>query len=296
MALRPGRSAHQAMDEVNLQLRCKNTQVIDADITKYFDTIPHDILLKTVAKRIVDKNILRLIKAWLKTPIVEEKEGKRTYKGNDKGTPQGGVISPLLANIYLNTLDVAMTGSRLVRYADDLVVLCRYNVHKTLGKITEVLKGLGLTLNSDKTRVLDATQEGFTFLGFTTQIKTSPRSGKRFPLMVPSKRAVRHIKKEIKDLTCRTNLALPKEVVIAKLNETVRGWANYFYYGNCSKSFAHLKNYMEERVRMYMRHKHRLKSRGYGRYPNDYLYKILGLYKIPVTAPWAQAAKASGRR
>jgi hypothetical protein len=92
------------------------------------------------------------------------------------------------------------------------------------------------------------------------------------------------------------NLALPKEVVIAKLNETIRGWANYFYYGNCSKSFVHLKNYMEERVRMYMRHKYRLTSRGYSRYPNEYLYKILGLYKIPVTAPWAQAAKAVGRR
>jgi group II intron reverse transcriptase/maturase len=293
---RPGRSAHQAMDEVNLQLRCKNTQIIDADITKYFDTIPHDTLLKTVARRIVDKNILRLIKMWLKAPIVEEEGGKRTYKGNDKGTPQGGVISPLLANVYLNTLDVAMTGSRLVRYADDLVVLCRYNVHKTFGKVTEALKSLGLTLNTEKTRVLDATQEGFTFLGFTMQIKTSPRSGKRFPLIVPSKKAIRRIKKEIKDLTCRTNLALPKEVVIVKLNETIRGWANYFYYGNCSKSFAHVKNYAEERVRMYMRRKHRLRGRGYSRYPNEYLYNILGLYKIPTTAPWKLTANVAGRR
>ena len=155
------------MNEVSLQLRCKNTQVIDADITKYFDTIPHDRLLKAVAKRIVDKNILKLIKMWLKAPIVEEEDGKRTYKGNDKGTPQGGVISPLLANIYLNTLDVAMKTARLVRYADDLVVLCRYNVHKTFGKMTDVLHNLGLTLNHDKTRILDATHEGFTFLGFT---------------------------------------------------------------------------------------------------------------------------------
>ena len=293
---RPGRSAHQAMDEVNLQLRCKNTQIIDADIAKYFDTIPHDTLLKTVARRIVDKNILRLIRMWLKAPIVEKEGGKRTYKGNDKGTPQGGVISPLLANVYLNTLDVAMTGSRLVRYADDLVVLCRYNVHKTFGKVTEALKSLGLTLNTEKTRVLDATQEGFTFLGFTIQIKTGPRSGKRFPLIVPSKKAIRRIKKEIKDLTCRTNLALPKEVVIVKLNETIRGWANYFYYGNCSKSFTHVKNYAEERVRMYMRRKHRLRGRGYSRYPNEYLYNILGLYKIPTTAPWKLTANAAGRR
>jgi RNA-directed DNA polymerase len=293
---RPGRSAHQAMDDVSLQLRCKNTQVIDADIAKYFDTIPHDKLLNAIAKRIVDKNILKLIKMWLKAPIVEEEGGKRTYKGNDKGTPQGGVISPLLANIYLNALDVAMTGSRLVRYADDLVVLCRYNVHRTFGKVTEVLKSLGLTLNSDKTRILDATQEGFTFLGFTVEVRKSPKTGKRFPLIVPSRKAFAGIKKEIKDLTCRKTLALPKEVVIAKLNETVRGWANYFYYGNCSKSFVHLKNYMEERVRMYMRRKHRLKGRGYSRYPNEYLYNILGLYKMPVTAPWTQTVKAAGRR
>jgi RNA-directed DNA polymerase len=107
------------MDEVSLQLRCKNARVIDADITKYFDTIPHDQLLKAVAKRIVDKHILALIKRWLKAPTVEEKDGKRTYKSTDQGTPQGGVISPLLANIYLNALDVAMKMARLVRDADD---------------------------------------------------------------------------------------------------------------------------------------------------------------------------------
>jgi RNA-directed DNA polymerase len=292
---RPGRDAHQAMNEVSLQLRCKNTQVIDADITKYFDTIPHDRLLKTVAKRIVDKNILKLIKMWLKAPIVEEQDGKRTCKGNDKGTPQGGVLSPLLANIYLNALDVAMKTTRLVRYADDLVVLCRYNVHKTFGSMTDVLLNLGLTLNHDKTRILDATHEGFTVLGFTTHVTRSPRTGKTFPLIVPSKGAVSHIKKEIKEATCRKNLALPKEVIIARLNEAVRGWANYFHYGNCSKAFAHLRNYVEERVRIYLSRKHRLRGRGYTKYPNVYLYQNLGLYRIPTTAPWTHA-KAAGRR
>ena len=293
---RPGRDAHQAMNEVSLQLRCKNTQVIDADITKYFDTIPHDKLLKAVAKRIVDKNILALIKMWLKAPIVEEEDGKRAYKGSDKGTPQGGVISPLLANIYLNTLDAAMKMARLVRYADDLVVLCRYNVRPIFDRMTAVLKSLGLTLNPDKTRILNATEEGFTFLGFTTQIRKNPRTGKMFPLIVPSKKAIGRIRKAIKDATCRKNLALPKEVIIAKLNQALRGWANYFYYGNCSKTFVHLKNYVEERVRMYLRRKHRLRSRGYTQYPNAYLYQNLGLYKIPTTAPWTQAAKATGRR
>ena len=224
---RPGRDAHQAMDEVNLQLRCKNTQVIDADITKYFDTIPHDKLLKAVAKRIVDKNILALVKMWLKAPIVEEKDGKRTFRGNDKGTPQGGVISPLLANIYLNTLDVAMKMTRLVRYADDLVVLCRYNAHRTYGRLAAVLESLGLTLSTEKTRVVDATHEGFTFLGFTLRMVKSPRTGKLFPLIVPSKKALSRIKKEIKDATCRKNLARPNEVTVARLNMALRGWVNY---------------------------------------------------------------------
>jgi len=293
---RPGRDAHQAMDEVSLQLRCKNTQVIDADIRKYFDTIPHDKLLKAVAKRIVDKNILALIKMWLKAPIVEEEDGKRTFKGSDKGTPQGGVISPLLANIYLNTLDVAMKMARLVRYADDLVVLCRYNVRPVFDRMAAVLARLGLALNPDKTRILNAAEEGFTFLGFTIQMRKNPRTGKTFPLIVPSRKATGRIKKEIKDATCRKNLALPKEAIIARLNQALRGWANYFYYGNCSRTLANVKNYTEERVRIYLSRKHRLKGRGYRKYPNAYLYENLGLYRIPTTAPWAQAAKASGRR
>jgi group II intron reverse transcriptase/maturase len=292
---RPGRDAHQAMDEVNLQLRCKNVHVIDADIRKYFDTIPHDRLLKAVAKRIVDKNILRLVKMWLKAPIVEEENGKRTYKGNDKGTPQGGVISPLLANIYLNTLDVAMKMTRLVRYADDLVVLCRYNVHTTYGRLAAVLEGLGLTLSTEKTRIVDAAREGFTFLGFTLRMVKSPRTGKMFPLIVPSKKAIGRIKKEIKDATCRKNLALPNEATVARLNMALRGWVNYFHYMHCTKAFAHLKNYTEERVRVYLSRKHRLRGRGYTKYPNAYLYENLGLYRIPTTAPWT-SAKAAGRR
>jgi RNA-directed DNA polymerase len=290
---RPGRSAHQAMDDVSLQLRCKNTQVIDADITKYFDTIPHDRLLKAVAKRIVDKNIPKLIKMWLKAPVIEE--DKRTLRGNHKGTPQGGVISPLLANIYLNALDVALKMTRLVRYADDLVVLCRYNVDNTYGRMADVLHNLGLTLNTEKTRIVDATREGFTFLGFTVRIAKSPRTGKMFPLIVPSKNATGRIKKEIKEATCRKNLALPKEVTIARLNVTLRGWVNYFHYMHCTKTFVHLKNYTEERVRIYLSRKHRLRGRGYTKYPNTYLYEHLGLYRIPTIAPWTHA-KAYGRR
>ena len=302
---RPKRNAHQAMDEVSRSLREGKTQVIDADISKYFDTIPHDRLLKLVAKRIVDKSILRLIGMWLRASVVEEGEdGKKRYKGNTKGTPQGGVVSPLLANIYLNVLDTVWKikrvherlGARLIRYADDCVVLCRGDTERVLRGMKRVLGYLELTLNEGKTKVVDAREETFDFLGYTTTVKKSPRTGKTFPLITPSKEAIEQIKGEIRALTCRKNLGLPKEVVVDKLNKVVRGWTGYFYYGHCSKDLSRLKGFLDERVRIYLRRKHGKKSRGYRAFPYRYLYENLGLYKIPTTAPWTQTVKASGRR
>jgi RNA-directed DNA polymerase len=302
---RPKRDAHQAMDDVSLQLRTGKTQVIDADISKYFDTIPHDKLLALVAKRIVDKNILRLIKLWLKAPVVEEgRDGKKRAEGNPKGTPQGGVISPLLANIYLHVLDRIWKvkkveerfKARLIRYADDFVVLCQDETERVLKGIKMVLRGLELRLNEDKTRVIDAKRQRFQFLGFTLEVKKNPKTGRIFPLITPSKEAMTEIKAEIKALTARNNHRLPKEVLIRKLNELVRGWVGYFYYGNCSRDLSRLKNFFDERVRIYLRRKHAKKSKGYRDYPYRYLYDNLGLFKIPTTAPWTQTAKASGRR
>ena len=301
---RPNRNAHQAVNDISLHLAKGKTQVIDADISKYFDNIPHDKLLKLVAKRIVDKNILRLIRMWLKAPIVEEEDGKKKYKGNDKGTPQGGVISPLLANIYLNVLDTIWKvkkvqerlEARLIRYADDFVVLCKGNTERILKGIKTVLGDLRLSLNEGKTKVVNARKESFNFLGFTITVKENPKTGKTFPLIIPSKKALRHIKMEVKNLTCRKNLVLPKEVVVNKLNEVVRGWVNYFYFGNCSNDLLRLRGYLDERVRTYLRRKHSIKNRGYKAFPYKYLHEDLGLYKIPTTASWTQTAKATGRR
>jgi RNA-directed DNA polymerase len=302
---RPKRDAHQAMEDVSLHLRMGKFQVIDADISKYFDTIAHDKLLGLVARRIVDKNILKLIRMWLKAPVVEEGEdGKKRFRGNDQGTPQGGVISPLLANIYLNVLDGVWKGkkiqermgARLIRYADDFVVLCEGQAERVLRGIQGVLGGLGLELNADKTRVLDAREESFTFLGFRVMAIKHPRTGRRFCLIRPAKKALVQIRRELRSLTVRSTLALPEEVVIQKLNERIRGWVGYFYYGNCSKDLKLLKGFLEQRVRIYLRRKHRRKSWGYRTYPDKHLYNTLGLYKIPTTAPWSQAAKAAGRR
>jgi group II intron reverse transcriptase/maturase len=302
---RPGKSPHKAMDDISLQLRTGKLQVIDADISKYFDSIPHNELLEQVAKRIVDKHILKLIKMWLTAPVVEEGEdGKKRYKGNYKGTPQGGVISPLLANIYLNVLDTIWKlkkveekyGARLIRYADDFVVTCKGGTERVLKGIKTILGELKLNLNEEKTRIVDARKESFNFLGFTIIAKKNPKTGKTFPLMRPSKKAIKHIKGEIKRLTCRKTLAIPKETIIKNLNEVVRGWTGYFYYGNCSRDLTTLKGFLDERVRTYLRRKHGKKSRGYRAYPYKYLYGMLGLYKIPTTAPWTQTAKVCGRR
>ncbi len=300
---RPNRNAHQAVDDISYHLVRGKTQVIDADLSKYFDTIPHDKLLKLVATRTVDKNILRLIKQWLKAPVVEEdKDGKKRYKGNDKGTPQGGVISPLLANIYLNVLDSIWKlkkvqerfGARLIRYADDFVVLTNSNTERVMRGIKAVLKDLSLSLNEDKTRVIDARCEGFDFLGFAITMVKNPKTGKNFPLIRPSKKAMNHIRAEIKGHTCRRNYTLPEEVVVAKLNATVRGWVNYFYYRHCSRNMSVLKYYLERRVKTFIKRKHRLTA--YSAYSYEYLYDSLGLYKIPLTAPRTRVAKASGRR
>ena len=302
---RPKRNAHQAMDDISEHLWMGMFQVIDADISQYFDAISHKKLLELVARRIVDKNILKLIRMWLKAPVVEEGEdGKKRSMGNHQGTPQGGVISPLLANIYLNVLDKVWKvkkiqeemEARLIRYADDFVVLCKGNTERLLKGVQNVLGHLGLALKAEKTRVLDARQEGFDFLGFTVQVRKSRRTGRNLPYIRPSRKALAQIKAECKKLTCRRTLALPTEVVIQRLNEVIRGWVGYFYYENCSKDFSALRWFLEERVRIYLRRKHQKKSRGYKDYPYTYLYETLGFFKIPMKAPWTLAAKAAGGR
>lgn len=297
---RPKRDAHQALEDVILTLNRGKTQVIDADLSKYFDTIPHDRLLHEVARRIVDKHVLRLIKQWLKAPVVEEREdGKKEVKKSDKGTPQGGVISPLLANIYLNILDTLWKvkrveermEARLIRYADDFVVLCRGKAEEILEGIEQVVESLGLHLHESKTRVVDAREEGFDFLGFTVQIVRNPRTGRYFPLTRPSPRSRKRIRGEIKAITRRDKLAMPPEVVVAKLNEVVRGWVEYFYFKNCSRDLSRLNEYLKERLRSYLRRRHGKKGRAYKAYPNRYLFQVLGLYRIPSTAPWRQALR-----
>jgi len=298
---RPKRDAHMAVDDVTRELRRGKMEVIDADITGYFDTIPHDKLLKEVARRIVDKQMLRLIKMWLKAPVVEEREdGKKQHSRSDRGVPQGGVISPLLANICLNILDSfwearkgeGRFGARLIRYADDLVVVCRGDADRVLRGMRKVMGGLELSLNEDKTKIVDPRREGFDFLGFTIRVVKSRRSSRSFPLTRPSREALKSIRAEIKEVTKRSSLHLPKELIIHRLNEVVRGWVQYFHFGHCTQDFSRLRRYLTERTRIYLRRKHGKEKKGYKEYPDHYLYKVVKLYEIPLSAPWKQPAKA----
>jgi len=297
---RPKRSAHQAMDDIKESLLKGHIQVIDADLSKYFDTIPHDKLQKTVAERIVDSQLLSLLKQWLKVRIIKVEKGKEIVVGGGKkarkGTPQGGVISPLLANIYLNILDRIWERHRLaekykaqlIRYADDIVILCARDTTQPYSILQTVLNKLELTLNEEKTQIRDARHEKFGFLGFSIGIAQGKQSGKYFPLVEPSDKAIKSVKQKIKFYTRRDMNPVPIEVIVEKLNQTVRGWSNYFHYGHGHRKMKKVKYYMEESLRLHLRYRHKVNNRGaaYIRFPRRYIYDYLGLYKVPITPAW----------
>jgi len=301
---RPKKSAHDAIDDIAYALNKGYTKVIDADLSKYFDTIPHDKLLTVVAERISDGEILRLIKMWLKAPVVGEgRDGKSRYvgggKGSRKGTPQGGVISPLLSNLYLHLLDRTWErqhvekrlGARLVRYADDLVVLCKDGSQRPLEVATRILERLELTLNADKTGVVDALQESFDFLGFEMRMRQSRRTGNIYAHVQPSKKSLKKAKDHITVLTHRRMTPLPMDILMDQVNKSLRGWTGYFHHLHCGKVFAQLKEHVHQRLCTHLRRRHKIRDReaGFIRFPRRVLYEKYGLYKVPTKAGWTNA-------
>jgi group II intron reverse transcriptase/maturase len=302
---RPRRSAHDAVDDVAYALNTGYTEVIDADLSKYFDTIPHANLLAVVAERISDGAILHLIKMWLKAPVMEvDNDGtKRNIgggKGNRKGTPQGGVVSPLLANLYLHILDriwerrnlQARLGARIVRYADDIVILCRKGKSdEAMAMLRQILERLELTLNGTKTKVVDAYAEKFDFLGFTACMGRSIKTGNCYPHVQPSKKAEQKVKDRITGLTQRVRTIMPLEWVVNEINTMLKGWVGYFHYRNCSQTLIRVRNHLEQRMITHLRKRHKVRNRntGYVRFPNRSLYKKYGLYKVPTSAGWTKA-------
>ncbi len=280
---RPGRSAHHAVQTVVKYLNWGLTQVCDVDISAYFDSIPHGKLMRLVARRVVDRRVLGLIKMWLTCPV--EEEGRRWTPS--RGTPQGGVISPLLANIYLHVLDEVWEkrgyGERLgpnvqlVRYADDLVLLTDGDAQWALARLREILGKMELELNEEKSGVVNVAKETFDFLGFTYRRVNNPRTDKRATIFYPSRKAQKRLRDQVKKiLNPRSPLTLDE--YIRRTNWLVRGWVNYFGVSNASRVFGNIRWYVEMKVRRVLQSQAGRYGCGWRRYTYSYLYERLGLY------------------
>ena len=255
---RPKRDAKQATEKVKKELY-KNWYAVDADIQGYFDNINHEILLGLLKRRISDRRVIKLCRQWLQAGVIEN--GK--YYPTEKGSPQGGVISPLLANIYLHVLDSYWKNHKelgvIVRYADDAVIVCRTRKDAELAfeHLKRIMAKLKLTLNPQKTKVIDMNKESFDFLGFRYQKFGKTKSGRKLPYMMPSKKAMKKVKDAIRVITCRKSAYEGLEQKVEKLNPLIRGWRNYFQHGNSTKRFKQLDEYVWMKLwrRVYYRRK-----------------------------------------
>jgi group II intron reverse transcriptase/maturase len=284
---RPKRSAHQAVEAIREALRMGKVEVVDADLARYFDTIPHRQLLRQVARRVSDGMILKLIKSWLRAPILQEgAEGGRKMMRSRQGTPQGGVISPLLANIYLHPLDEAVNEGcrqkpRMIRYADDLVILCRCGEGGQFKqRLARWLEARGLALNETKTRVINTREEGFEFLGFAFRWQRS-RKGGDYVHTEPSAASRARLRKRMRELTPRKTTWKATPGVVKEINAVVRGWGNYFALGHYGHVFEQTRRFTSHRLRQWLWRKHGNPSGKYKRWPDQRLADEYGLYQLP---------------
>ena len=288
---RPKRAAKGAITEIRHNLKQGKHEVYDADLSKYFDTIPHDKLEIALKERIADPRVLTLIKQWLKVPVVEE-NGKYTGgKKNKQGTPQGGVISPLLANIYMNLLDRIVNkvgsyfqkqGIRMIRYADDFILMAKHINQESLAKLKSFLERMGLTLNTEKSKRINARESPFDFLGFTFRYDRSVLfAGKRFWNITPKAKSQQKIRQKV-NVKLKGIGHFPADAVVRELNPIIRGWKNYYQIEKVSYTqvaFKTLEDYLRQRLTRFYNRKSQRKSRLYGKQAFDILVKEHGLIK-----------------
>ncbi len=296
---RPKRRAHDALIAIRRAIWRGKVEIIDADLSKYFDTIPHGQLMRLVAKRVSDGSILKLIRQWLNAPVVEtDRQGTRRVIPNRCGTPQGGVISPLLANLYLNSLDWSVNEDcagqpELHRYADDFVMTCWPGQGQhLLPRLHAYLKAKGLKLNEEKTRLVNLRQESLNFLGFTFRRQLS-RTGKLYVHVEPSAKSRQALRQRLRELLNHWTVGRPTREVITETNQMLRGWAGYFHVLNASVVMKHMNRYSRERLRAWLWRKH---GRRHGKrvtYTDEKLHAVYGLYEMPSRAPWYAARLAA---
>ncbi len=303
-AYRQGRSALEAVRRVQRLLIEGHTEVVDADLSGYFDSIPHAELMKSVARRVSDGQLLALIKGWLEAPVEEtDARGRmqRTTRNRDegRGTPQGAPLSPLLANIYMRRFILGWKrrgheralDAHIVNYADDFVICCRGTATQACAAMRDMMQRLRLTVNEAKTRVCTV-DESFNFLGYTIGRFYGPQAGNPYIGVKPSAPKIQGLCREIRAHTERRWLWLPEAELVARLNRCVGGWANYFCLGTTAKAYRQVSAYLSHRVRQWLVRKHKLQGSKRARYSHQYLHDTLGLLRLqrrPNRVLWANA-------
>jgi group II intron reverse transcriptase/maturase len=293
-AYRPGKSAHGALEQIKSLIRSGHEEVVDADLSGYFDSIPHSELMKSVARRVSDKHVLRLVKMWLVAPVEETDERgnkRRTTRNKDerRGSPQGAPISPLLANLYMRRflLGWKVLGhqrrlkARVVNYADDFVICCRKgNGAEALAAMRSMMERLKLTVNEEKTHLCLLPDETFDFLGYTFGRLWSRRTGGPYYGMRPSAKAIQRLHRDIHEKTSRRWLWTELEERVATINRTLIGWANYFSVGTAVDAHRAVDHYVFQRFRQWWCAKHKVRNRRDARFSAGYANGQLGLIRL----------------
>src|SRR5215468_8372820 len=302
-AYRADRSALDAVQHVRKLINTGHGQIVDADLSSYFDSVPHAELMKSVARRIVDGAMLHLIKMWLEAPVEETDERgnkRRSTRNRDegRGTPQGSPISPLLSNLYMRRFVLGWKKlgqeerwkAHIVNYADDLVICCRMGANQALVAMRVMMSRLKLTVNETKTRVCNLPEEKFDFLGYTFGRCYSMRRGRVYLGTTPSKKRVQRICEAISQETGRNKTLLAQDTVIQTLNRMMVGWANYFCLGPVGTAYRAIERHARRRLRQWLCAKHKLRWPATQQYPEAALHRQLGLVQLSTRTtsfPWA---------